>query len=126
MGEEEQADTNVNTDTNTHAHAYTYRELKKKTVAQLREIAAGIEHEAVKGYTQLNKEHLLEALCKALDIDMFEHHKVMGINKTVIKAKIKELKKKRDEALAVRNRGEHKNILRHIHQLKRKIRKAAV
>lgn len=128
MGEEEQADTNVNTDTDTdtNTHAYTYRELKKKTVVQLREIAAGIEHEAVKGYTQLNKEHLLEALCKALSIDMFEHHKVVGIDKTAIKAKIKELKKKRDEALAARNHAEHKNILRHIHQLKRKIRKAAV
>jgi hypothetical protein len=126
MGEEEQADTNVNTDTDTNTHAYTYRELKKKTVAQLRDIAAGIEHEAVKGYTQLNKEHLLEALCKALDIDMFEHHKVVGIDKTAVKAKIKELKKKRDEASAARNYVEHKYILRHIHQLKRKIRKAAV
>lgn len=126
MGEEEQADTNVNTDTDTNTHAYTYRELKKKTVVQLREIAAGIEHEAVKGYTQLNKEHLLEALCKALNIDMFEHHKVVGIDKTAIKAKIKELKKKRDEALAARNHAEHKYILRHIHQLKRKIHKAAV
>ena len=29
--------------------SYTYEELKHKTVAQLREIAAGIEHEAVKG-----------------------------------------------------------------------------
>ncbi|HEY9432235.1 MAG TPA: hypothetical protein VI260_12305 [Blastocatellia bacterium] len=31
-----------------------YEELKHKTVAQLREIAAGIEHDAVKGHTQLN------------------------------------------------------------------------
>jgi hypothetical protein len=31
-----------------------YGELKHKTVAQLREIAAGIEHDAVKGRTQLN------------------------------------------------------------------------
>ena len=32
----------------------TYDDLKHKTVAQLREIAAGIEHDAVKGRTQLN------------------------------------------------------------------------
>ncbi|NIM17597.1 MAG: hypothetical protein GTO45_36750 [Candidatus Aminicenantes bacterium] len=120
MGEEEHVDTNGS------ANTLTYQELKHKTVAQLREIAAGIEHEAVKGYTQLNKEHLLEALCKALNIDTFEHHKVVGIDKTAIKAKIKELKKKRDQALAARNHAEHKNILRHIHQLKRKIRKATV
>jgi len=105
---------------------HTYEELKKQTVAQLREIAAGIEHEAVQGYTQLNKEHLLEALCKALDIDMHEHHKVVGINKTAIKAKIKALKKKRDEALAARSRSELKEILRKIHHLKRKIHKAMV
>ena len=49
--------------------AYTFDQLKGMTVAQLREIAAGIEHEAVKGYTQLNKEHLLTALCTALNID---------------------------------------------------------
>jgi hypothetical protein len=49
--------------------SYTYEELKPKTVAQLREIAAGIQHEAVKGASQLNKEHLLTALCLALGID---------------------------------------------------------
>ena len=74
----------------------------------------------------MNKEHLLEALCKALNIDMHEHHKVVGINKTTIKAKIKALKKKRDEALAARNRAELKEILRKIHHLKRKIHKATV
>jgi hypothetical protein len=31
-----------------------YEELKHKTVAQLREIVAGIEHDAVKGHTQIN------------------------------------------------------------------------
>jgi hypothetical protein len=31
--------------------AYTYHLLKEKTVADLREIAKGIQHEAVQGYT---------------------------------------------------------------------------
>jgi hypothetical protein len=106
--------------------AYTFEELKKKRVAQLREIAKDMEHEAVKGYTQMNKEHLLAAICKALDIDMHEHHEVVGLDKTTIKAKIKALKKRRDEALAARNLAEHKNILRMIHTLKRKIHKATV
>ena len=48
--------------------AQTYDELKHKTVAELREIAKATEHEAVKGYTQMNKDHLLQALCKALGI----------------------------------------------------------
>jgi DNA-binding IclR family transcriptional regulator len=106
--------------------AYTFEELKKKKVDQLREIAKDLEHEAVKGYTQMNKEHLLAAICKALNIDMHEHHEVVGLNKTTIKAKIKDLKKRRDEALAARNLAEHKNILRTIHVLKRKIHKATV
>jgi len=38
---------------------YTFDELEHKNVAELREIAAGMDHEAVQGYTQLNKEHLL-------------------------------------------------------------------
>jgi hypothetical protein len=104
--------------------AHTYDELQTKTIAQLREIAAEIEHEAVKGYTQLNKEHLLEALCQALNIDKQEQHEVVGIDKTKIKAKIRELKKKRNEALA---EGDHKNLKlcrRQIHRLNRKIRKA--
>ena len=73
--------------------AYTFEELKKKAVAEMREIASGIEHEAVKGYTQLNKEHLLAALCKALSIEMHAHHEVKGLDKTRIKSQIRELKK---------------------------------
>ena len=49
--------------------ATTYEDLKKKTVAELRDMAKGLTHEAVQGYTQMNKEHLLPALCKALGID---------------------------------------------------------
>jgi len=105
---------------------HTYEELKKKTVAQLREMAAGMEHEAVKGYTQLNKEHLLEAICKALNIDMHEHHKVVGIEKTAIKSKIKVLKKKRNEAYAAHDLKQLKMYRRQIHGLKRKVRKAMV
>ena len=106
--------------------AHTYEELKKKTVAELREIAAGIEHEDLHGHTQMNKEHLLKALCKALGIDMHEHHIAKSANKTDIKAKIKELKKKRDEALTVRNKDELMVIRRKIHNLKRSLRKAAI
>ena len=104
----------------------TYEELKKKTVAQLREMAAGMEHEAVKGYTQLNKEHLLEAICKALNIDMFEHRKAVGIEKTTLKGKIKTLKKKRDEAYTAHELKQLKIYRRQIHGLKRKIRKVTV
>ena len=61
--------------------AYTYHELKEKNITQLRDIAKDLQHEAVQGYTQLNKEHLLVALCTALGVPMHEHHEVVGIDK---------------------------------------------
>lgn len=106
--------------------AYTYEELKHKTVAELRDIAQGIEHEAVQGYSQLNKDHLLTALCKALGIDQHVHHHVVGIDKSAIKSKINELKKKRDEILASKTRDGLGTVLRQIHSLKRTIRRATV
>ncbi len=107
--------------------AYTYQELKKKTVAQLREIAKGIENEAVKGYSQLNKEHLLIGLCKALGIDHRVHHVARGIDKAKVKGQIKQLKKERDEILAKSEKDYKKlHIIRHkIHRLKRVLRKAS-
>jgi hypothetical protein len=106
--------------------AHTYEELKQKTVAELREIAKDIDHEAVKGYTQLNKEHLLDALCKALNIDMHGHHRVVGLDKTAVKAKIRGLKKKRIQALSEHDSKQLKTVRRQIHRLKRKMRRAIV
>jgi len=105
--------------------AYTFEELKHKTVVELREIAKGIEHDAVQGYTQMNKEHLLLAISKAIGIK-HEHHEVVGVDKASIKARIRELKKKRDEALSAHNHDELKVVRRTIHRLKRQIHKATV
>lgn len=104
---------------------HTYEELKHKTVADLREIAKGIEHEAVQGYTQLNKEHLIIALAKALGIQ-HEHHDVVGVDKASIKARIRELKTKRADALAAHDHAQLKIVRRNIHRLKRQIHKATV
>jgi hypothetical protein len=106
--------------------AHTYEELKEKTIAELRDIAAGIQHEAVQGYSQLHKDQLLPALCKALGIEAHVHHHVVGIDKTAMKTKIHQLQKKRDEILASKERGELKSVLRQIHSLKRQIRRATV
>ena len=106
--------------------SHTYEELKGKTVADLREIAKGIEHEAVEGATQMNKDHLLKALCTALGIDTHVHHHVVGIDKAAFKARIRELKKRRDEILASSDRQALPGVLRHIHSLKRRIRRATV
>jgi hypothetical protein len=111
-----------------NAMAYTYDELKHKTVAELREIAAGAEaeHEELRGYTQLNKEHLVAALCRALGIEMHHHHEVLGINKTDIKSRIRALKKQRSEALDSHDHAQLKSVRRQIHRLKREIHKATV
>ncbi len=105
--------------------AYTFEQLKHKTVAELREMAKGIEHEAVQGYTQLNKEHLIVAISKALGIQ-HEHHDVVGVDKAAIKARIRELKKKREEALSAHDHAQLKVVRRTIHRLKRQIHKATV
>jgi len=106
--------------------AYTHQELKHKTLAELREIAKDNEHEAVQGYTQLNKEHLVIALCKALNIDIHEHHDVVGIDKAAIKSKIKALKTKRDAAVTAHDRAGLQRARRGSHRLKRQIHKATV
>jgi len=105
---------------------HSYPELKKKTVAELREIAKGIEHEAVQGATQMNKEHLLVAICKALNIDTRAHHVASGIDKQAIKAKIQALKAKKAELVQAKDYAHLKIVHRRIHRLKHTLRKAAV
>jgi hypothetical protein len=105
------------------AVAYTYHDLKGKTGQELREIAQTVEqHDAVQGFSQMNKDHLLPALSKALGIDTHEHHAVVGIDKPGIKAKMRELQAKRDSALESGNHDQLKSIRRQIHRLNRQIR----
>ncbi len=106
--------------------AHTYEELRKKTVADLREIAAKIEHEAVKGHTQMHKEQVLLAICKALGIDAHAHHKVIGLDKPKIKAQIRALKKKRAAAIEAHKADELKRLRHNIKKLKHRIRRATV
>ena len=105
--------------------AFTIEELRHKNIAELREMAKGLEHEAVQGYTQLNKEHLVIALAKALGIQ-HTHHDVIGVDKAQIKKRIRELKVKREAALSAHNNAELKAVRRNIHRLKRQIHKATV
>jgi DNA-binding IclR family transcriptional regulator len=106
--------------------AYTFEELKHKKVNELREIAKEMDQEEVQGYTQLNKEHLLEAICHALHIDMHVHHEVVGVDKSTIKSQIKGLKKQRDEAILSKKPDDLKRIRRKIRTLKKILRKATI
>jgi hypothetical protein len=101
---------------------FTYDELKMKTVQELRDIAKQSNHEAVQGAKQMNKEHLLPALCQALGVDAHEHHVASGIDKTAIKAKMHELHAQRDAALESHDSAELKSVRRQLHQLNHQIR----
>jgi rubrerythrin len=104
---------------------FTYEELKHKKIDELREIAKGIEHDAVQGYSQLNKDHLVPAICTALGIEAHEHHVAHGIGKAKVKAKISELKVERDKVLEAHDQKGLKRVRRKIHRLKHKLRAAA-
>ena len=105
--------------------AYTIEQLKHMTLADLREIATGGDNEVVQGYTQMNKEHLIGALAKALGIQ-HTHHDVVGIDKSSIKSRIRELKTQREAAIAAHDHAQLKVVRRTIHRLKRRIHKATV
>ena len=106
--------------------SYTFHDLKHKRIGDLRSIASGLDHEAVEGYTQLNKDHLLQALCKALGLDVHEHHDVKGIDKGAIKVQIRGLRKDRDVALEAHDHAKLKLVRRQIHGLKHTIRRHTV
>jgi hypothetical protein len=101
-----------------------YEQLAKMTLAQLRDVAK--ETEGVTGYTQMNKPHLLEAICTAKGIAMHAHHDVVGVDKTSVKQQIRTLRSQRDEALASGDRERFRRALRQIHRLKGRLRRAEV
>lgn len=102
--------------------AQTYHELKAKTLQELRDIAKDLQHDAVQGYSQMNKDHLLPAVCKALGVDAHEHHDVVGIDKPTMKARMRELKSKRAAALEAHDHAQLKSVRRQLHRLNRRIR----
>ena len=103
---------------------YTLKELKLKTAVQLKEIAAGIDHEAVKGHTQMNKDHLIKAIGTALGIHVHEHHDVKGVDRSSLKSKIRTLKKEREKILEGEDRKQLKSIRHLIKEYRKKLRKA--
>jgi DNA-binding IclR family transcriptional regulator len=105
--------------------AHTYQELRKKTIAELREIARHIQHEAVQGYTQLNKEHLLPVLCTALGIDAHEHHAAVLAEKAAVKATMRDIKAARAKALADGDAELSHRLCRQYHRLNHSLRASA-
>jgi DNA-binding IclR family transcriptional regulator len=108
------------------ATTMSYEDLKKKTVAELRDMAKSLTHEAVQGYTQMNKEHLLPALCKALGIEHAHHHVEAGFDKSKLKMRMKMLRVERDKALETHNSAKLKVIRTELHTLNHRIRSHVV
>lgn len=104
---------------------HTYEELKKLTLAELRDIAKDLDHEAVQGYTQMNKDHLLPAVCRALGIDPHEHHAAAGEVKVQTRARIRDLRARRAEAIQAHDHASLKAIRREYHRLNHRLRQAA-
>jgi DNA-binding IclR family transcriptional regulator len=104
------------------ATTITYEDLKKKTVAELRDMAKGLTHEAVQGYTQMNKEHLLPALCKALGIEHAHHHVEQGFDKSKLKVRMKMLRAERGKALEAHDSAKLKMLRTELHSLNHRIR----
>ena len=105
--------------------AHTYEELKHKTIAELRELAQGLQHQAVQGYTQMNKDHLLPALCKALGIESHEHLAAVGEQKLATKAKMREIKAACEKAKADGDTDLVHRLRRQYHQLNHSLRSSA-
>ncbi|MEW6321572.1 MAG: hypothetical protein AB1635_10845 [Acidobacteriota bacterium] len=105
--------------------AHTYEELKHMTVAELREIAKGLAHDAVQGYTQMNKDHLLPALCAALGIEAHEHHAAVAAGKQEMKARMRALKQARAQAIADGDADRLKRLRREYHRLNHALRASA-
>jgi hypothetical protein len=104
---------------------HSYEELKKMTLADLRDVAKELDHEAVQGYTQMNKEHLLPAVCRALGMDAHEHHVAGGEEKLAARARMHELKTQRMQAVEAHDHARLKAIRREYHHLNHSLRAAA-
>jgi len=74
----------------------------------------------------LNKEHLLKAVCTALNLDMHVHHDVKGLDKSKIKRGIRKLKLERDKALEAHDHKKLKEVRKQVKVLKNKLKRAMV
>jgi len=102
--------------------SHTYESLRKMTVAELRDIAKELTHEAVQGSSQMNKDHLLPALCSALGIDAHIHHAAHGERKAAARTRLKELRDLREKSIAAHDHAALQAIRREYHHVNHSLR----
>ena len=95
-------------------------ELETKTVNDLREMAA--KYEDIKGVSGLKKDQLIDILCEKLGIDQHVHVPT-GIGRRKIKARIRALRKKRDEALQAHDAAALADVRGEIKSNRRKLKR---
>jgi len=101
-----------------------FAELKKKTVAQLKEMAG--EHPDISGVSGMKKDQLLDALAEKLGIDneaaapktTGKPKKKKARGKGAIKKKLRELKAQRDKALEQKDAAALRKVRRQMHRQK--------
>jgi hypothetical protein len=104
--------------------SYTYEQLKHMTVADLRNIAQGLQKDELEGYSTMHKDHLLPLLCKVLNIHI--HHAAAGSEKTQMKATIRQLQAERDSLFGKADAAKRLAVIRgRIHSMKRRLRRMA-
>jgi hypothetical protein len=94
-------------------------DLEKKTVTELREMAA--PYEDLVGVTGMKKEQLIDVLCSKLGIEK-KHALPTGIGRRALKQKIRALKKRRDEALAAHDARALKRVRTLLRRTKHRLR----
>lgn len=99
-----------------------YHELQKTRVADLREMVKQ-QMPQVQGVIGMKKEQVIDLLAEHLGIEKPHKHVAAGLGKRKIKARIRELLVKRNEALAAHDHAELKKQRRLIHREKRKLRR---
>ncbi len=98
--------------------------LRKMTVVELREEAKKIP--GVTGVSGMKKDQLVELVAKHLGVDLHEHGVAPAtIDKAEIKRRIRQLKQRKQEALAAADRKAARACNRQIHRYKHLLRKMA-
>jgi phage terminase small subunit len=99
-----------------------WHELEKMKVTELREMAK--EKANLEGVSGMTKEHLVEAIAKAMGIEK-PHKVVQGAEKTKLKMAIRAAKRQRDEAQKGGNSAAYLKSRLEIRKLKHKLRRQA-
>jgi hypothetical protein len=73
----------------------------------------------------MNKDHLLPALCKALGIDTHGHHAAVIDQKLSVKARMREIKEEREQAVATHDHHLLEQLRHEYHRLNHSLRRSA-